>query len=148
MGDEAELGDIVAVIDEPFYEFFVTSLWKGFGTSHDPDITTVRHTDDRRLIGIIEISDEVGGLKRPNKLHTPLGIGLVVIDEAAWVVGLEGSGEIALVENISRRNRAIGVELVTFDTIKGIVLDEGGNMCDDVPVTHEAIQINPSVDCA
>ena len=67
------------------------------------------------------------------------------MDEAARVVGLEGSGEIACVENISRRNRAIGVELVTFDAIEGVVLDESGNMCDDIPVTHEAIQINPSV---
>jgi len=70
------------------------------------------------------------------------------MDEAARVVGFERSGEIALVEHVGRRNRAIGVELVTFDTIKGVVLDEGGNMCDDVPVAHEAIQINPPVDGA
>ncbi len=109
MGDEAEFGDIVAVIDEPFYEFFVMGLRKGFGTSHDPDITTVRDTDDSRLIGIVEISDEVGSLKGPDELHTPLGISLVIIDEATWVVSLEGPGEIALVENVSRRNGAIGV---------------------------------------
>ena len=148
MGDEAEFGDIVAVIDEPFYEFFVAGLRKGFGTSHDPDITTVRDTDDSRLIGIVEISDEVGSLKRPNKLHTPLGISLVIIDEATWVVSLEGPGEIALVKHVGGRNCAIGVELVTFDTIKGVVFDEGGDVCDDVPVAHETIQINPSVDSA
>ena len=148
MGDEAKLGDVVAVIDEPFYEFFVARLWKGFGTSHNPDITTVRDTDDRRLIGIIEISDEVGSLKGPDELHTPLGISLVVIDEAAWVVDLEGSGESALVKRVGGRNRAIGVQFVTFDTIKGVVFDEGGNVCDDIPVAHETIQINPSVDCA
>ena len=67
------------------------------------------------------------------------------MDEAARVVCLEGSGEIAGVENVSGRDRAIGVELVTFDTIEGVVFDEGGIMCDDIPVTHEAIQINPSV---
>jgi hypothetical protein len=70
------------------------------------------------------------------------------MDEAARVVGFERSGEIACVENVGGRNRAIGVELVTFDTIKGIVFDESGNMCDDIPVTHEAIQINPSIDGA
>ena len=61
------------------------------------------------------------------------------------MVGLEGSGEIACIEHVGGRDRAIGIELVTFDTIEGVVLDEGGNMCDDIPVTHEAIQINPSI---
>jgi len=70
------------------------------------------------------------------------------VDEAARVVGFERSGEIACIEDVGRRNRAIGVELVTFDTIESVVFDEGGNMCDDVPVTHETIQINPSIDGA
>ena len=148
LGDGAEFGDVVAVIDQPLYELIITSLRKGFGTGHDPDISTIRHADDGGLIGIVEIRDEVGGFEGPDELHTPLGIGLEVMDEAAGVVGLERSSEIACVEHVGRGNRAIGVELVTFDTIKGVVLDEGGNMCDDVPVTHETIQINPSVNGA
>ena len=148
MGDEAELRDVVAVIDEPLDEFFVAGLRKGFGTGHDPDVTTIRHTDDSGLVRIVEIGDEVGGLKGPDKLHTPLGISLAVIDEAARVVCLERPGEIACVENVSCRNRAIGVQLVTFDTIKGVVFDEGGNMCDDMPVTHEALEIDAAVDGA
>ena len=148
LGDGAEFGDVVAVIDQPLDELIITNLRKGFGTGHDPDVSTIRHTDDSGFIGIVEIRDEVGGFEGPDELHTPLGIGLQVVDEAARVVGFERSGEIACVEHVGGRNRAIGVELVTFDTIKGIVLDEGGNMCDDVPVTHEAIQIHPSVDGA
>ena len=148
LGDGAEFGDVVAVIDQPFHELIITSLWKGFGAGHNPDISTIRHADNRGLIGVVEIRDEVGGFKRPDELHTPLGIGLVVVDEAARVVGFERSGEITGVEHVGRRNRAIGVELVTFDTIEGVVFDEGGNMCDDVPVAHEAIQINPSVNGA
>ena len=135
----------MAVIDEPFYEFFISRLRNGFGTGHDPNIPTVRHTDDGGLVGIVEIGNQVGGFEGPDELHTPFGISLLVMNEAARVVGLEGSGEIACVENVSGRNRAIGVELVTFDTIKGVVLDESGNVCDDIPVTHEAIQINPSI---
>ena len=137
LGDGAEFGDVVAVIDQPFHELIITSFRNGFGTGHDPDITTVGHTDDGGLIGIVEIGDEVGGLEWPDELHAPFGIGLEVMDEAARVVGFKRSGEITGVEHVGRRNRAIGVELVTFYTIKGIVLDEGGNMCDDVPVTHE-----------
>ena len=148
LGDGAELGDVVAVIEEPFYKFVIFSFRNGFGTRHDPNIPTVRHTDDGRFIGIIEIGDEVGGFEGPDELHTPLSISLEVMDEAARVVCLEGSSEIAGVENVSGRNRAIGVELVTFDTIEGVVLDESGNMCDDIPVTHEAIQINPSINRA
>jgi len=148
LGDGAEFGDVVAVIDQPLYELIITSLRKGFGTGHDPHIPTVRYTYNRGLIGIVEIGDEVGSFKGPNKLHAPFGVGLMVVDEAAWVVGFERAGEIACVEDVGRRNRAIGVELVTFDTIKGVVFDEGGDVCDDVPVTHEAIQINPSVDGA
>ena len=138
----------MAVIDQPLDELIITSLRKGFGAGHDPDIPTVRYTDDGGLIGIVEIRDEVGGFEGPDELHTPFGIGLEVMDEAARVVGFERSGEIACIEDVGRRNRAIGVELVTLDAIKGIVLDEGGNMCDDVPVTHETIQINPSVNGA
>ena len=138
----------MAVIDQPLYELIITSLRKGFGTGHDPDIPTVRYTDDGGLIGIVQIGDEVGGFEGPDELHTPFGIGLLVVHEAARVVGFERSGEIACIEHVGRRNRAIGVELVTFDTIKGIVLDEGGDVCDDVPVTHETIQINPTVDGA
>ena len=145
MGDGAELGDVVAVISEPFYEFIIFGLGNGFGTGHDPGISTVRHTDDGGLVGIVEIGDEVGGFEGPDELHTPLGISFVVMDEAARVVCLEGSGEIAGVEHVGGRDRAIGIELVTFDTIEGVVFDEGGNMCDDIPVTHEAIQINPSI---
>jgi len=148
LGDGAEFGYIVAVIDEPLYELIITSLRKGFGTGHDPDIPTVRYTYNRGLIAIVEIGDEVGGFEGPDELHTPLGIGLQVVDEAARVVGFERSGEIACIEDVGRRNRAIGVELVTFDTIESVVFDEGGNMCDDVPVTHETIQINPSIDGA
>jgi len=139
LGDGAEFGDVVAVIDEPLDELIITSLRKGFGTGHDPDIPTVRYTYDGGLIGIVQIGDEVGGFEGPNELHTPFGIGFEVMDEAARVVGFEGAGEIACVEDVGRRNRAIRVELVTFDTIKGIIFDEGGNMCDDVPVTHETI---------
>ena len=138
----------MAVIGQPLHEFLIAFLRNGFGTGHDPDVTTVGHTDDGRLVGIVEIGNEVGGLEGPNKLHTPLGIGLLVVDEAARVVGLEGACEIAGVEHVGGRNRAIGVELVTFDAIEGIVFDEGGNMCDDIPVTHEAIQINPSINGA
>ena len=138
----------MAVIDQPLYELLITSFRKGFGTGHDPDIPTVRHADDGGLIGIVEIGDEVGSFEGPDELHAPFGIGLEVVDEAARVVGFERSGEIACIEDVGRRNRAIGVELVTLDTIKGVVLDEGGNMCDDVPVAHEAIQIHPSVDGA
>ena len=148
LGDGAELGDVVAVISEPFYEFIIFGLGNGFGTGHDPNITTIRHTDDGGLVGVIEISNQVGGFEGPDELHTPLGIRFEVMDEAARVVGLEGSGEIACVEHVSGCNRAIGVELVTFDTIEGVVFDEGGNMCDDIPVTHEAIQINPSINRA
>ena len=148
LGDGAEFGDVVAVIDQPLYELIVTSLRKGFGTGHDPNIPSVRYTYDGGLIGIVEIRYQVGGFEGPNKLHTPFGIGLLVVHEAARVVGFERSGEIACVEYVGRRNRAIGVELVTFDTIKGIVLDEGGDVCDDVPVAHETIQINPTVDGA
>ena len=148
MGDEAEFGDIMAVIDQPLYELIITSLRKGFGTGHDPDIPTVGYTYNRSLIGIVEIGDEVGGFEGPDELHTPFGIGLEVMDEAARVVGFERSGKIALVEDVGRRNRAIGVELVTFDTVEGVVFDEGGDVCDDVPVAHETIQINPSVDGA
>jgi len=138
----------VAVIDQPLYELIITSLGNGFGTGHDPDIPTVRYTYNRGLIAIVQIGDEVGGFEGPDELHTPFGIGLEVVNEAARVVGFEGSGEIALVEDVGGRNRAIRVELVTFDAIEGIVLDEGGNMCDDVPVAHETIQIHPSVDGA
>ena len=138
----------MAVIDQPLYELIITSLRKGFGTGHDPDIPTVRYTYDGGLIGIVEIGDEVGSFEGPNELHTPFGIGLLVVHEAARVVGFERSGEIACVEHVGGRNRAIGVELVTFDTIKGVVLDEGGNMCDDVPIAHETIQIHPSIDGA
>ena len=138
----------MAVIDQPLYEVIVTSLRKGFGTGHDPDIPTVGYTYNRGLIGIVQIGDEVGGFEGPNELHTPFGIGLLVVHEAARVVGFERSGEIACVEDVGGRNRAIGVELVTFDTIKGVVLDEGGDVCDDVPVAHETIQINPTVDGA
>ena len=148
MGDGAEFGDVVAVIDEPFYEFIISSLRNGFGAGHDPDILTIRHTDDGRLVGIVEVGDEVGGFEGPDELHTPFGIRLEVMDEAARVVGFEGSGEIAGVEHVSGRNRAIGIELVTFDAIEGVVFDESGNMCDDIPVTHEAIQINPSINRA
>ena len=148
MGDEAELRDVVAVIDQPLDEFFVAGLRNGFGTGHDPDVTTVGHTDDRGLVGFVEIGDEVGGLKGPDKLHTPLGISLVVVHEAARVVCLERPGEIALVENVSGRNRAIGVQLVTFDTIEGVVFDESGNMCDDMPVPHKAVEVDASVDGA
>ena len=148
LGDGAELGDVVAVIEEPFYKFVIFSFRNGFGTRHDPNIPTVRHTDDGGLVGVIEISNQVGGFEGPDELHTPFGIRLEVMDEAARVVCLEGSSEIAGVENVSGRNRAIGVELVTFDTIEGVVFDEGGNMCDDIPVTHEAIQINPSINRA
>jgi len=70
------------------------------------------------------------------------------MDEAARVVGFERSCEIACIEHVGRRNCAIGVELVTFDTVEGVVLDEGGDVCDDVPVAHETIQINPTVDGA
>jgi len=143
LGDDAEFGDVVAVIDQPLYELIITSLRDCFGTGHDPNIPTVRDTNNGGLIGIVEIRDEVGGFERPNKLHTPFGIGLEVMDEAARVVGFKRSGEIACVEDVGGRNCAIGVQLVTFDTIKGVVLDEGGNMCDDIPVTHKAIQINP-----
>ena len=135
----------MAVIDEPFYKFVVLSFRNGFGTGHDPDILTIRHTDDGGLVGIVEIGNQVGGFEGPDELHTPFGISLEVMDEAARVVGLEGSGEIACVEHVSGRDRAIRIELVTFDAIEGVVLDEGGNMCDDIPVTHEAIQINPSI---
>ena len=38
--------------------------------------------------------------------------------------------------------------IVADDTVEGVVFDEGGDVCDDVPVTHETIQINPSVDGA
>ena len=148
LGDGAEFGDVVAVIDEPFYKFVIPSLRKSFGTGHDPDILTIRYTDDGGFVGVIEISNQVGGFEGPDELHTPLGVGLVVMDEAAGVVGLEGSGEIAGVEHVGGRDRAIGVELVTFDAIEGVVFDEGGNMCDDIPVTHEAIQINPSINRA
>ena len=136
----------MVVIDEPFYKFVVLSFWDGFGAGHDPDILTIRYTDDGRLVGIVEIGNEVGGLEGPNKLHTPLGIGLEVMDEAARVVGLEGSGEIACVEHVGGRDRAIRVELVTLDTIEGVVFDEGGNMCDDIPVTHEAVEVDAPVD--
>jgi len=139
LGDGAEFGDVVTVIDQPLYELIVTSLRKGFGTGHDPHIPTIRHADDGGLIGIVEIGDEVGGFEGPDELHAPFGIGLEVMDEAARVVGFERSGEIACIEHVGGRNCAIQVELVTFDTIKGIVLDEGGNMCDDVPVAHETI---------
>ena len=138
----------MVVIDQPFYELIITGLRNCFGTGHDPDIPTVGYTDDGGLVAIIEIGDEVGGFEGPDELHAPFGIGLEVVDEAARVVGFERSGEIACIEDVGRRNRAIGVELVTLDTIKGVVLDEGGNMCDDVPVAHEAIQINPSIDGA
>jgi hypothetical protein len=57
LGDGAEFGDVVAVIDQPLYELFITSLRKGFGTGHDPDIPTVRYTYNRGLIGIVEIRD-------------------------------------------------------------------------------------------
>jgi len=148
LGDGAEFGDIMAVIDEPLYELIISSLRKGFGTGHDPDIPTVGYTYNRGLIVVVEIGDEVGSFEGPYELHTPFGIGLLVVYEAARVVGFERSGEIACIEHVSGRNRAIGVELVTFDTIKGVVLDEGGNMCDNVPVAHETIQINPTVDGA
>ena len=138
----------MAVIDEPFYKFVIFSFRNGFRTGHDPNIPTVRYTDDGGLVGVIEIGDEVGGFEWPDELHTPLRIGLEVMNEAARVVGFERSGEIASVKNVSGRNRAIGIELVTFDTIEGVVLDEGGNMCDDIPVTHKAIQINPSINGA
>ena len=135
----------MAVIDEPFYKFLIFRFWKSFGAGHDPDILTIRYTDDCGLVGIVEVRNQVGGFEGPDELHTPFGISFEVMDEAARVVGFEGSGEIAGVENVSGRDRAIGVELVTFDTIEGVVLDESGNMCDDIPVTHEAIQINPSI---
>ena len=136
----------MAVIGQPFYEFVIFGLRNGFRTGHDPHIPTVRYTDDGGLVGIIEIGDEVGGFEGPDELHTPLGIGLEVMDEAARVVGLEGSGEIACVEHVGGCNRAIGVELVTFDAIEGVVFDEGGNMCDDIPVTHEAVEVDAPVD--
>ena len=148
MGDGAEFGDVVAVIDEPFYEFVVLSFRNGFGAGHDPNVLTIRHTDDGRLVGIVEVGDEVGGFEGPDELHTPFGIGLAVMDEAARVVCLDGSGEIACVENVSGRDRAIGVELVTFDAIEGVVLDERGNMCDDIPVTHEAVEVYASINGA
>ena len=148
LGDGAEFGDIVSVIDQPLYELIITSLWNCFGTGHDPDIPTVRDTNNGGLIGIVEIGDEVGGFEGPDELHAPFGIGLLVVHEAARVVGFERSGEIACIEHVGGGNRAIGVELVTLDTIKGIVFDEGGNVCDDVPIAHETIQINPSVNGA
>ena len=138
----------MAVIDQPLYELIVTCLRKGFGTGHDPDIPTVRYTYNRGLIGIVEIGDEVGSFEGPYELHAPFGIGLLVVHEAARVVGFERSSEIACIEHVGGRNRAIGVELVAFDTIKSVVFDEGGDVCDDVPVAHETIQIHPSVDGA
>ena len=146
MGDGAEFGDVVVVIDEPFYKFVVLSFWDGFGAGHDPDILTIRYTDDGRLVGVIEISNQVGGFEGPDKLHSPFGIGLPIMDEATRVVRFEGSCEIACAKNVGGRNRAISVEFVTFDTIEGVIFDEGGNMCDDIPVTHEAVEVDASVD--
>ena len=142
LGHLLEEGDVVVDGFEEADEILVLGFGKGGSAGHDPDVLAAGDTDDGGLVIGIEVEDQVGGFERPKELHAPLGAGDGVMDEAGGIVGLERAIGSAAVESEGGGDGAVGIESVAFHGIPGVTFDEGGDVGDDVPISHETGKID------
>lgn len=114
-------------------------LW---GAGHDPDVVPrVARNDGLRVI-FVEIGDQEFGFDWPDELHAPDGVALRVAHKSPGRVALHRSVRTALAEGEGGGDRAVGRERVALNRMVRLPLDERGNVCDHMPVAHEARQIH------
>jgi len=133
----AKFGNVMPGFFQGFHHFGIELVGNRLCASHDPDVFPVRHTDDGCLVIRRKRGDEISCLEGPNELHPPLGVCFAVINEAAWLVRFQTAVEAALVELEGGGNRAVWIELITFDRVVGLRFDERRDVRDDIPVAHE-----------
>jgi hypothetical protein len=136
----------MAGVLEPFHHPGILLIRKSFRPRHDPDVSSVRHSDDGGLVVWREIADQKGRLERPNKLHAPLGVGFPIVDESPRPIGFQRAVETALVEGERSRDGAIRRERVILNRIVSLGFNESWDVSDDIPVAHEFFQIHFSGD--
>ena len=99
-------------------------------------------TDDRPLVGVVEIDDEVLGGDDFKKGNPPFGIGLVVKDDGPSADLFLGGVKRTLSEGENIVDVAVGPLLVSFDGIDAVFFGEVGNIGDHSPVAHVAGEID------
>ena len=65
---------VVAGRGQLFHDPPIVLLGDVGSAGHDPDIVALVAADDGLRVLLVQVNDQVFGLKRPNKLHFPLGI--------------------------------------------------------------------------
>jgi len=99
-------------------------------------------TDDRPLVGVVEIDDQVLGGDDLKKGNPPFGIGLVVKDDCPSADLFLGGSERTLSEGENIVDIAVRALLVSFDGIDAVFFGEVGNIGDHSPVAHVAGEID------
>jgi hypothetical protein len=99
-------------------------------------------TDDRPLVGVVEIDDEILGGDDFKKGDPPLGIGVVVKDDCPSADLFLGGVKRTLSEGENVVDGAVGALLVSFDGIDAVFFGEVGNIGDHSPVAHVAGEID------
>lgn len=113
-----------------------------FRASHDPSVFPAGDTDDGGLVIGGEVGDQIVCFERPDELHPPFRVGLLVVDEAFWIVGFQWAFESAFVEREGCGDCAVIGELVGLLRVVGLGLEEIRDISDHIPVAHEALEID------
>jgi hypothetical protein len=91
---------------------------------------------------LVEVHDQVLGFDGPDELHAPFGIAGRVAHETFGCVRLQRPVERVLVEFERGGDVAVRVEPIGLDRVVRALFDERRNVRDDVPVAHEARQVD------
>jgi len=113
--------------------------------SHDPNIVTGVAGNNGLLIIPVNVGNDVLSTNWPDELHSPNGILAIRICASHRVECSRRRVKAAVPISESSLYFTIGRQYVALNCIVSIPFDEGWNVCDDVPVSHEARQVD-SVD--
>lgn len=142
LGNANDSRSVVAFVgsrSEGLRVFFLRELR---GAGHDPDEAVVGIPDRGAAVVRSEVDDEERGFERPEKLHSPVGI-RCLIDYGGDGFHLAARGvEGFFVEDVADVYFSIRPERVNVHGANIVLFHEPGDGADDIPVTHEALEVD------
>lgn len=145
MGDELDAVAVMALGDGEVDEGVEFGLGEGRLAGHDPEVAATGDADEGGLVGVVEVGDEKGGFEGPEELHAPIGVGFTVVDKPGGSVGFKGAFGGAAAEGEGGGDGAVGIKGVRLDGVDGVAFDPSGDVGQDIPIAHEAREVDVKI---
>ena len=112
------------------------------GACHDPDEAAVWIADRGAAVVRREVDDEERGLERPEELDRPARVRFLVHHSGDGFHLLPWGVERLLVEDIANVDFSILARGVDVHGADIVLLHKPGDRADDIPIAHEAVEID------